>query len=489
MIVSTLLSAGLLSAFSTPQTSPASDPLASHEQAEQITLLVTYFSRPGTAELEWVEQNLGGTVKYRYQLIPTLAITIPVDQIEAVQNRQGVQLVEQDGMAQITDINNTWGVKRIGGGFAHDAGQFGAGIKVGVIDTGVDYNHPELSGIYMGGHDFVNNDTDPMDDHFHGTHVSGTIAAKLDGTGVVGVAPNIELYAIKGFNSAGGGDYSDLIACVEWVTINDMDVVNNSWIGFSPPVALHNAFDVSKDMGVIHICAAGNFSGAFGVLAPARYSSTYAVSALDSANNLAGFSDRGPEVDFCAPGVDILSVQLGGGYVLASGTSMATPHACGTAALALGTGTITDTNADGILWDEVMERMAATAIDLGPAGKDNRFGNGMVNAQAVLMAPMGLTASALTAGARAGVQADGATPGNAVTFVYSVAGTDPFPVDTDSVLLGVGWPHLMGSQIADATGMATFTFRVPMGTSGSQVWFQAIDANLNSSTVATTTIQ
>ena len=103
------------------------------------------------------------------------------------------------------ELDNTWGVKRIGAGIVHDGGNEGLGVKVAIIDSGIDYTHPDLNGNFAGGHDFVNGDTDPMDDNGHGTHVAGSAGAEDNSSGVVGVAPQAQLYALKVLSSAGGG--------------------------------------------------------------------------------------------------------------------------------------------------------------------------------------------------------------------------------------------------------------------------------------------
>jgi len=376
----------------------------------------------------------------------------------------------------------------IGGGLAHNLGAFGDGVTVGLIDTGLDYNHPEVAHVYLGGHDYVNNDTDPMDDHMHGTHVTGTIAALRDGAGVVGVAPNIQMWVAKGFNAGGSGDYSDLIKCVEYVSLQGCDVVNNSW-GGGGSYTLKQAFAASQAAGVIHICASGNNFSLGGISAPARYDTTYAIGAMETMWKAADFSNTGPQLDFAAPGVDILSCDLGGGYTTASGTSMATPHAVGVAALALASGTVTDQNGDGLLWDELYERMELTSVDVGLPGWDKTFGHGMVNAQAVLAAPMILDGTDFQAGAAATLDVSGATPGDTVWFLYSTTGPNTFVPAGSDILLGIGWPIPIGTSVADAGGNASLTLNVPASAAGLSGRLQAAETSTNSSTVIARTVQ
>lgn len=228
-----------------------------------------------------------------------------------------------------------WGVSRVN---AYNAWNYtqGDGVKVGVIDTGMDYNHPDLKPNYAGGYNIVKQNNDPMDDHGHGTHVAGTIAAVRDLKGVVGVAPKVKLYAVKVLDSNGSGQYSWIIDGIQWAVNNKMNVINMSLGGPSGSDALKAAIDAAYKAGVVIVCAAGNDSGP--VNYPAKYDSAIAVSASDSSDKLASFSSRGSEIDFIAPGVSIYSTYKGGVYKTLSGTSMASPHMAGLAALVVGYG-------------------------------------------------------------------------------------------------------------------------------------------------------
>ncbi|MBI2588078.1 S8 family peptidase, partial [Candidatus Azambacteria bacterium] len=218
------------------------------------------------------------------------------------------------------------------------------------------------------------------DDNGHGTHVAGTVAAVNNTIGVVGVGPDVHLYAIKVLNRNGSGFLSDVIEGIQWAIANGMQVANMSLGTSSDIQSFHDAVIAARNAGIVQVAAAGNSGGA--VSFPAAYPEMIAVSATDQNNSIASFSSRGPEVDLAAPGVSIPSTYKGDSYATLSGTSMATPHVTGAAALVLKTVPgIYDTNANGV-WDpnEVQAKLEAGASDLGEPGKDSLYGAGLLNA-------------------------------------------------------------------------------------------------------------
>lgn len=230
-----------------------------------------------------------------------------------------------------------WGVQRVR---AHGAwGRTdGAGVKVAVIDTGVDRDHPDLVGAIAGGYNAV----DPAapqawdDDQGHGTHVAGTIAAQSNEVGGVGVAPGARIYAVKVLDRRGRGRISTVIAGIAWAAENGMQVANLSLGAPRGEPPLHAAIRAAVNAGVVVVAAAGNSGGAVGF--PGGYPEAICVAASDRHDRVASFSSRGPEVDLIAPGVDIRSARKDGGWRNLSGTSMATPHVAGLAALAIANG-------------------------------------------------------------------------------------------------------------------------------------------------------
>jgi subtilisin len=257
---------------------------------------------------------------------------------------------------------------------------------VAVLDTGIDWNHPDLRPNVRGAVSFVPGET-AMDGNSHGTHCAGTIGAVVNGAGVVGVAPEASLYGVKVLANNGGGQYSWIIAGINWAIQNRMNIVSMSLGGDGAPAALEQICNAAFNAGVLLIAAAGN-SGpppAGHVGAPGRYRSVIAVSAIDNNNVIAPFSSRGPEVEICAPGVQVLSTLPGGGYGQKSGTSMACPHVAGAAAVVWGAHRFA-TNV------QIWNLLGATADNLGNPGWDPLFGYGRVDvdqaALAMVPAPM-----------------------------------------------------------------------------------------------------
>ena len=241
-------------------------------------------------------------------------------------------------------------------------------VVVAAIDTGVDYNHADLAaniwtnpGEIAGdgldndhngyiddvhGIDACNHDSNPMDDHGHGTHTAGTIGAVgNNGVGVTGVNWNAKIMPLKFLNSQGSGLLSDAVTCLQYMTMMKtaygVNVVasSNSWAGGGYSAALRDAIQASNEAGIMFVAAAGNnsFNNDVWPSYPASYDlpGIISVAAIDSSNNRANFSNYGlTSVDLGAPGVSILSTAPGNAYASMSGTSMATPHVAGAVALA-----------------------------------------------------------------------------------------------------------------------------------------------------------
>lgn len=281
---------------------------------------------------------------------------------------EGTKAVISEGPTAQADAI-PWGISRVKAPACWEATK-AKGIYVAVLDTGI-APHVDLAGNLLGGISFVPGQS-WQDGNGHGTHVAGTIAAKINGSGVVGVAPSASVYAIKVLSNSGSGQWSWLMSGLYWMRRYygcTFDVANMSLGASSAPTALETYINYAAEKTLL-VTAAGNSGGAVGY--PARYNKCLAVSAIQSNNVIAPFSCRGPEVELCAPGVNILSTLPGNRYGYLSGTSMAAPHVAGAAALCRGTHRYLD-------MDHIRNILLKTADDLGNPGKDPNYGYGRVD--------------------------------------------------------------------------------------------------------------
>jgi subtilisin len=320
-----------------------------------------------TSRANGMAQAHGLSIHHTYtSALKGFAATIPPARLERIKADADVAYVWADGVVTIDGKPGggggaqtlPTGINRIDGELSSTISGNGAGsvnVDVAVIDTGIDLSHPDLN--VVGG---VNCSTGSSyaDGNGHGSHVAGTIGAKDDGVGVVGVAPGARLWAVRVLNNAGSGSWSSIICGIDWVTARagTIEVANMSLGGTGSDTgcgkndALHDAICRSVSAGVTYAVAAGNETDDAKNHVPAAYDEVITVSALADFNGLPGggaaatcradqddsfasFSNYGADVDIIAPGVCILSTWKGGGYNTISGTSMASPHVAGAAAL------------------------------------------------------------------------------------------------------------------------------------------------------------
>ena len=331
----------------------------------------------------------GGTVIEEFKSMEMIHASMSSGALAVLAQNPSVEFIESEGTfeiaeAGISEYSESWELQEIEAEPAHVANHTGKGIKIAVLDTGIDYHHPELAPSYKGGYDFINSDSDPMDDNGHGTHVAGILAAAKDGKGIVGIAPDAEIYAVKVSDNRGSGSFSGLVKGIDWSIGHGMDIVTMSITGKGGSMALAKAVQVAyNEHGLVMVAAVGNGQGE--VLYPAAYEEVIGVGSVTRDGNLSSFSRTGSEVELVAPGTGIKSAAIGGDYRLSSGTSMATPLVTGSVALLLGSDekAWTDTklvNGDG-RWtnNELREVLRGTAKDLGEGGKDDSFGYGLLN--------------------------------------------------------------------------------------------------------------
>ncbi len=301
----------------------------------------------------------------------------------------------EDLPVRIADEAVNW---HIGADLLYTAGKTGAGRRVVILDTGIDYGLPELSSSYLGGHDFVNNDDDPLDDNGHGTCVTGIMAADGVLPEARGVAPDVGIIAGKVLDSAGNGFLSTIVEGIYWAvdgadaeygTSDDFnpDVISMSLSTVSPTFQHGNcdaanppmtrAIDYALSRNVSVVAAAGN-NGAAGVGIPGCISDIITVGAIDFDGNLADFSAQGRTVDIVAPGVGVLSCFPNESYGRASGTSASTPIVSGTIAL------MKAEHADYSVKD-VENTLFQTAIPYRVKGWKLGYGHGRLDAYAAVM--------------------------------------------------------------------------------------------------------
>ena len=215
-----------------------------------------------------------------------------------------------------------------------DAGAIGQGVTVAVVDSGVDFTHPDLAGVFVSrGRDFINNDDDATDDHGHGTHVTGIIAMRPDnGVGGAGVAYGARILPVKAMSANGGGGAALISEGIAWAADQGAKIINLSLGSLYPSQTLEAAVTYATNKGALVVAAAGNH-GAATPMYPAAYPQALSVCATDHGDRRASFSGYGPSVDVCAPGADIVSTVRGGGWQTWDGTSMAAPAASAVAAL------------------------------------------------------------------------------------------------------------------------------------------------------------
>jgi subtilisin len=313
-----------------------------------------------------------------------------------------------------------WGVDRIGARCVWDNDMNmivddparAAGVPIAFIDEGIYYEeidnqpcyHPDLHVNVRGGVTFKHNVGCTVTQHTyhndtwrgHGTHVAGTIAAANNGEGVIGTAPNTGIYAVKIEASIEIGLAKAIAAAINWAVGRGIRVISTSLALATDEPVLRTACDnaYNRPDGALLIAAAGNINSC--VEYPANYSSVIAVGAVDQYDQrwVASpdwGSNFGPELEFVAPGVDINSTMPGGGYGNKTGTSFAAPHVAAVAALIFASKPDPDYDLNGDGWNntEVRQKLRQLALDLGPRGRDDEYGYGLINAWATLQRPLG----------------------------------------------------------------------------------------------------
>lgn len=331
-------------------------------------------------------------------------LQIPANQLRTFAQHQNVAAIHANHMfwLELPRVSGsgdaqetTYGMKKLG--IPELRAKFpeliGTGVTVGILDTGIDANHEELKGKVINWKDVISDKKAPYDDNGHGTHVAGTIS----GNSGIGAAPGVKLIIGKVFSSQGSASTDGILKAMQWIADPDGNpdtkdfpvLVSNSWGGGGPSKnknptdeAFCQAVDSWLKLGIAPIFANGNSGpGAQTVGLPAGCPGTIAVGATDANDAIASFSSRGNAVwksvtlqkpMVSAPGVDVLSAKAGGGYVKFSGTSMATPHVSGAAAL------LYQVNPKMTV-EQLASILVKGSKDLGKQGADPDFGEGRIS--------------------------------------------------------------------------------------------------------------
>ncbi|MFS0783802.1 S8 family peptidase [Bacillus sp. 1P06AnD] len=326
---------------------------------------------------------------HTYDSISAVTGKMDPEDIESLKREPAVKDVKEDRLVEVVGQRTNWGYSKLNMENRIPISSTGKGVKIAVIDSGIDTTHPDLK--VAGGVCVMNTAYEPNacansynDNNGHGTHVAGIIAAQDNEVGVLGVAPGASLYAVKALDSHGFGVTSSIMAAMDWSIKNKMDIINLSLTTPDDDPAFRALIQKAYKEGILIVAAAGNYSAETGlnVLYPAKYPEVISVSALGRNGNLIATSARGKDIELTAPGGDILSTlplaqddydNAKDGYGMMSGTSMAAPFVTAMAALYKEKFPLM-TNV------EIRELLEKNAKDLGVAGRDSLYGYGLVQA-------------------------------------------------------------------------------------------------------------
>ncbi len=312
-------------------------PADSYRPGQVVVKMKDGYSTQAVSDMQRIQSisGMAGTGVYATQKGESVQ-----DAVQRLQQTPGVEIAEPNyiyrALATTNDpmMNQVWGHSKVGAQAAWDQSQ-GSDVLVAVVDTGVNYNHPDLQGRIIKGPDLANNDSDPMDDQGHGTHVAGTIAATANNSqGIAGIAYNSKVLAIKVLGGDGSGDTSKIANGILKAAEMGAKVINLSLGGPQSSSVLKSAVDKATQQGALVVVASGN-ENTQNPSYPAAYPNALSVGSTTTSDSRSSFSNYGSTVDIAAPGSDILSTTEKT-YKKLSGTSMASPHVAAGAAVLLG---------------------------------------------------------------------------------------------------------------------------------------------------------
>jgi serine protease len=355
-------------------------------------------------------------------------------------------------------------------------------VKVAIIDSGIRRTHEDLAGRVLPGHDYVSNDGDPNDDCGHGTHVAGTVAATTgNGVGVAGMS-QATILPLKGLGAVGGllsvqcsGSTASIAEAIVDAADQGANIISMS-IGGGSSTTLANAVTYAWNKGVVLVAAAGNDGASNSIDYPGAYPEVIAVAALDSTKARASYSDGGPQLDIAAPGTDVLSTynSADNGYTTMSGTSMATPHVSGVLALA-------KSCAPSATNVQLRDALYRTAEDLGAAGRDDSYGNGLARADRLVADLCGAGGGGTTNGSPAAafasstngltVAVDGSSStdpdGDALSYAWTFGDGATATGRTASHAYAAAGTYTVGLTVTDGRGGSSSTSKAVTVASGS----------------------
>ncbi|HEY9854918.1 MAG TPA: S8 family peptidase [Stenomitos sp.] len=361
-------------------------------RGEAVAQQILVKFKPGAEALD-LEQSVGQTVrtnsrtgmkliKVRGDVASALAKLQASGKVAYAEPNYVIRMADYHVEADVNDpmAKDQYTLDKVQARAAWDLSTGSPNTVLAIVDTGVDYTHPDLAGRVLKGHDFVNNDDDAMDDQGHGTHCAGIAAASANnGVGIAGIAPNVTILAVKVLSSSGSGSYEGVANGIIYAADQGAKVISMSLGGPSTSKALEDAVKYAMGKGVAVVAAMGN-DGRETVSYPAGVPGVIAVGSTDSADLRSSFSNMGSHISIAAPGSKILSTlpmkanPIGKTeYGVLSGTSMATPCAAGLAALVRDKFPSLDIAG-------VRAKLEQSADDLGTPGFDKSFGFGRINA-------------------------------------------------------------------------------------------------------------
>ena len=394
--------------------SPVSSKIQNLKPSERISAMVTEFRlRAGSLLNDLNKEISNGGASEVEPLYSSNSVLVKLSEasLKRVIKNPGVESYTFDReielwtepQAQVdndTRLRWTYGLRKSGIPQVRKAyGLDGSGVRVGILDTGIDATHPHLEGQVIAWKDFAGDRKVPADVDGHGTHCAGTIAGLGDYIEQIGVAPGAKLVVGRIFSDQNKATYAGILRAMEWMidpdgnpqTADHPQIVSNSWGDkrrpFDQERAMWNAVQTWRDMGIMPVFAIGNFGPKDSTAtSPGAFPHAFGVGATDHKDRSPVWSSRGPvrwqgktyiKPDISAPGSYVKSAKPGGSFVYKSGTSMATPHIAGMAAILLqDNSNLTVQQLETILIEGVK--------DLGAQGKDNAFGEGRANVKTSL---------------------------------------------------------------------------------------------------------